>query len=222
MPLAAIIFIVAGIDICHETVRFWSYRFGPLLAADIRCQLISRMKGFQHCCWHLDEMYVKINGEATICGGPSTTKGRCSRALSRRNVTNQRLCGSSRMRDDGMGPPRPSSPMDYDHTQQLCDPGIEDHREMRRWLHNRVESSHLPFRRRARAMQRFRRMKSLQKFASVHGNVQSHFNTEHHLIDRQTYKANRPVALAEWRSLMAKICRRAGRSISSGDEFALD
>jgi putative transposase len=52
-----------GIDICHETVRFWWNRFGPMFAADIRRQRVSRMKGFRHWNWHLDEMYVKIGGE---------------------------------------------------------------------------------------------------------------------------------------------------------------
>jgi len=44
-------------------------------------------------------------------------------------------------------------------------------------------------------------MKTLQKFASVHANVH-HFNSERHLVDRQTYKALRSAALAEWRQLM--------------------
>ena len=52
-----------GIDICHETVRLWWNRFGPLFAADIRRQRVSRMRGFRHWRWHLDEVYVKINGE---------------------------------------------------------------------------------------------------------------------------------------------------------------
>jgi putative transposase len=53
-----------GIDICHETVRHWWNRFGPLFAADVRRQRISRMRGFRQWRWHLDEMYVKLNGEA--------------------------------------------------------------------------------------------------------------------------------------------------------------
>ncbi len=52
-----------GIDICHETVRHWWNRFGPLFAADIRRQRVSRMRGFRHWRWHLDEMSVKLNGE---------------------------------------------------------------------------------------------------------------------------------------------------------------
>lgn len=52
-----------GIDLCHETVRLWWNRFGPMFAADIRRQRVSRMRGFRHWKWHLDEVYIKINGE---------------------------------------------------------------------------------------------------------------------------------------------------------------
>ncbi len=52
-----------GIDICHETVRLWWKRFGPMFAADIRRQRVSRMRGFRQWRWHLDEVFVKINGE---------------------------------------------------------------------------------------------------------------------------------------------------------------
>jgi putative transposase len=52
-------------------------------------------------------------------------------------------------------------------------------------------------------MLRFRRMKSLQKFASVHANIHNHFNAQRHLVARQTYKARCSAALAEWRSLAA-------------------
>nr|WP_272944242.1 DDE-type integrase/transposase/recombinase [Sphingomonas phyllosphaerae] len=51
------------IDICHETVRLWWNKFGPLFASGIRRQRVSRMGGFRHWRWHLDEMYVKLNGE---------------------------------------------------------------------------------------------------------------------------------------------------------------
>jgi len=85
----------------------------------------------------------------------------------------------------------------------MRDLGNLERREMGRWLNNRAENSHLPFRRRERAMLRFRRMKSLQKFASVHASLYNHFNSERHLVNRQTFKLRRSVALAEWQSLMA-------------------
>jgi putative transposase len=85
----------------------------------------------------------------------------------------------------------------------MDDLGNRDKQEISRWANNRVENSHLPFRRRERAMLRFRQMKSLQKFASVHASLHNHFATERHLIDRQTYKQTRSAALAAWQSLAA-------------------
>jgi putative transposase len=52
-----------GIDICHETVRLWWNRFGPMFAAEIRKKRVDRMRANTHWRWHLDEVYVKINGE---------------------------------------------------------------------------------------------------------------------------------------------------------------
>ncbi len=72
-----------------------------------------------------------------------------------------------------------------------------------RWLNNRGENSHLPLRRRERAMLRFRRMRSLQTFAAVHSSVHNHFNQEHSLSSRDVFKLNRAAALAEWRKLGA-------------------
>jgi putative transposase len=79
--------------------------------------------------------------------------------------------------------------------------GCREKQEVGRWADNRVENSHLPFRRRERAMTRFRRMNSLQKLASVHANVNNHFSLERHLIDRPTYRERRSAALAQWQIL---------------------
>jgi putative transposase len=51
-----------GIDICHETVRFWWNRFGPLFAAEIRKRRI-HLHWHSNWRWHLDEVFVRINGE---------------------------------------------------------------------------------------------------------------------------------------------------------------
>ena len=80
--------------------------------------------------------------------------------------------------------------------------GNGDKQEIGRWANNRVENSHLPFRQRERAMLRFRQMKSLQKFASVHANLHNHRNQERHLVSRQECKTRRSTALAEWQNLM--------------------
>jgi putative transposase len=81
--------------------------------------------------------------------------------------------------------------------------GASDRQETGRRLNNRGETSHLPFRRRERAMLRLRRMRSRQKFASAHASVTNHFNSERSLSSRPLFKANRAAALAEWRGLCA-------------------
>lgn len=193
-----------GIDICHETVRFWWNRFGPMFAAGIKRQRISRMRGFRNWRWHVDEVFVKINGETNylwravdhegeILESYVTKKRDKSAALRFFKKTLKRHGKAEAIVTDGL----------RSYPAAMRDLGIEDRREMGRWLNNRVENSHLPFRRRERAMQRFRQMKSLQKFASVHANVHNHFNQDRHLTDRQTYKASRSTALAEWQNLMA-------------------
>jgi len=83
----------------------------------------------------------------------------------------------------------------------LRDPGIGDRQTTGRWENNRARNSHLPFRRRERAMLRFRRMRSLQKFAAVHASVRDLLNTERSLTSRSNFKLNRAAALAEWRGL---------------------
>ena len=80
---------------------------------------------------------------------------------------------------------------------------IEARQATDRWLNNRTENSHQPFRRRERAMEKFRRAKSLQKFASIHSSVHNHINQERHLYSRQIFKLNRSAALVEWRELAA-------------------
>ena len=81
--------------------------------------------------------------------------------------------------------------------------GAGARQETGRWANNRAENSHLPFRRRERAMLRFRHMRSLQKFAAVHASVSNHFNQERSLFSRDIFKLNRSAALTEWRGLCA-------------------
>ena len=193
-----------GIDICHETVRFWWNRFGPMFAADIRRQRVSRMRGFRHWRWHLDEVFVKINGEqhylwravdheGEVLESYVTRKRDKSAALKFLKRALKRHGSATTIVTDGL----------RSYPAAMRQLGNLDRREMGRWLNNRVENSHLPFRRRERAMLRFRRMKSLQKFVSVHASLHNHFNSERHLVDRQTYKLRRSAALAEWQSLAA-------------------
>jgi putative transposase len=81
--------------------------------------------------------------------------------------------------------------------------GVEQRQACGRWLNNRAEHSHQPFRRREGAMAKFRDVKTLQKFAAVHASFFNHFNTDRHLNCRDVVKLNRSAALAEWRQLAA-------------------
>jgi putative transposase len=81
--------------------------------------------------------------------------------------------------------------------------GNPDRQETGRWLNNRAENSHQPFRRREQAMIRFRSMQNLQKFVVVHAAVYNHFNQERHLNNRANFKLNRTAAMAEWRLICA-------------------
>ena len=193
-----------GIDICHETVRLWWNRFGPLFAADIRRQRVSRMRGFRHWRWHVDEVYVRINGEmhylwravdheGEVLESYVTKKRDKSAALRFLKKALKRHGKVEAIVTDGL----------RSYPAAMRDLGNLDRREMGRHLNNRAENSHLPFRRRERAMLRFRQIKWLQKFASVHASLHNHFNSERHLVNRLTYKLRRSAALAEWQSLMA-------------------
>ena len=79
--------------------------------------------------------------------------------------------------------------------------GNEARQETGRWLNNRAENSHQPFRRRERAMAKFRDIKTLQKFASIQASIHNHFNHERHLISRDDFKGKREAALVEWQQL---------------------
>jgi putative transposase len=52
-----------GIDISYETVRFWWNRFGPMFAAEIRKKRVAHMRGYPQWRWHVDEVFVKVNGK---------------------------------------------------------------------------------------------------------------------------------------------------------------
>jgi putative transposase len=152
------------------------------------------MRHFRHRRWHLDEVFVKING----------VKHYLSRAVDHEGEVLESCVEfpaeiivpawwRRSNRRGSVGVVRAA----------LKTPGAAGKRETGRWLNNRAENSHQPFRRRERAMLRFRRMRSLQKFAALHGPTHDHVNSERTLVNRQSFKDRRTAALAEWRHLCA-------------------
>lgn len=193
-----------GIEISHETVRFWWNRFGPMFAAEIRKRRIEAMRGRRHWQWHLDEVFVKINGETHYLWRAVDHEGEVLESFVTRS--RDRAAALKFLKKSMKRHGRPDVIVTdrlRSYGAALKELGRGDDREMGRWCNNRAENSHLPFRRRERAMLRFRRMRSLQKFASVHASVHNHFNQERAFSGRSNYKTARAAALAEWRGLFA-------------------
>ena len=192
-----------GIDICHETVRYWWNRFGPMFASAIRKRRVHH-RSFSQWCWHLDEVFVRINGEtyylwrAVDYEGEVlevfATKRRDRRAALKFLKRTMKRYGRPRsIVTDRLRSYRSAMKVIGNAADQACG----------RWLNNRAENSHQPFRRRERAMAKFRSAKSLQRFAAVHASIHNHFNQERHLYNRENFKLNRSAAMAEWRQLAA-------------------
>lgn len=162
------------------------------------------MRGLRHWRWHLDEVFVTINGErhylwravdhkGEVLGSFVTKKRDKAAALAFMKKALKRHGSAEAIVTDGL----------RSYPAAMRELGNQDRREVGRWLNNRAENSHLPFRRQERAMQRFRRMKSLRKFTSVHASLHNHSNSERHLVHRHTCKIRRSAALAEWQNLVA-------------------
>ena len=190
-----------GIDISHETIRFWWHRFGPIFAAKIRKRRIEGMRT-SRWRWHLDEVFVKINGEQHYLWRAVDHEGEVLESFVTKTRDRKAALKflKKALKKHGRA--------DVFVTDKLRSYGAAlkyisavERQETGRWKNNRAENSHQPFRRRERAMLRFRRMRSLQKFASIHASVTNLFNTDRSLSSRANFKKNRAAALAEWRGL---------------------
>ena len=193
-----------GNDVSHETVRFWWNRFGPMFAAEIRRGRVDRMRAFSNWRRHVDELFVKINGERHyLCRAvDQEDEVLVSVVTKRRNRKAALKLLRKLMRRYGH-PERIVTDRFPSYRPALRELGASVLQSTDRWLNNRVENSHLPLRRREREILRFRRMRSLQKFAAVHSSIHNHSDHERSLSGRDVFKLNRTTALTEWRQLGA-------------------
>jgi putative transposase len=191
-----------GIDISHETVRFWWNGFGQMFAAKIRGRRVQAMRNCHQWRWHLDEVFVKINGECHFLWRAVDHEGEVleSYVAKRQNCKAALKFLRKSLRRHGSPEVLVTDKL-RSYGAAIKEVGNAERQETGRWLNNRAENSHQPFRRRERAMLRFRRMRPLQKFVSVHASVHNHFNQERHFYSRANLKLNRTAALAEWRQL---------------------
>ncbi|MCH7476779.1 MAG: IS6 family transposase [SAR324 cluster bacterium] len=191
-----------GIDICHETVRAWWNRFGPMFAAEIRKKRSSSMRAHIQWRWHLDEVFVRINGETHYLWRAVDHEGEVLEAfVTKRRDRNAALRFLRKAMKRYGRPLAIVTDRLRSYRAAMREIGNEARQVTGRWLNNRAENSHQPFRRRERAMAKFRSAKSLQKFASIHASVHNFFNQERHLYNRKNFKLNRSAVMAEWRLL---------------------
>ena len=193
-----------GIDICHETVRVWWNRFGPMFAAEIRKKRSASMRAHIQWRWHLDEVFVRINGETHYLWRAVDHEGEVLESFVTKKRDRKAALGFLRRAMKRYGRPEVIvTDRLRSYRAAMREIGNEARQVTGRWLNNRAENSHQPFRRRERAMAKFRSPATLQKFAAVHASVHNHFNQERHLYSRKNFKLNRSAALAEWRELSA-------------------
>ena len=192
-----------GIDICHETVRFWWNRFGPMFAAEIRKRRV-HSRSYSRWRWHLDEVFVRINGETHYLWRAVDYEGEVLEVFAAKRRNRKVALAFLKRAMKRYGRPRvivTDRLRSYRAAMNVIDNSANQERG--HWLNNRAENSHQPFRRREGAMSKFRDLKTLQKFAAVHASTFNHFNFDRHLNSRSDFKQNRSVALAEWRQLAA-------------------
>ena len=191
-----------GIDISYETVRAWWNRFGPLFAAQIRKKRAASVFGSPQWRWHLDEVFVRINGETHYLWRAVDHEGEVLETF----VTKKRGRKAA-IKFLKKALRRHGKPMEVvtdrlrSYPAAMKQIGIDARHSTGHRANNRAENSHQPFRRRERAMARFRSAKSLQMFTSIHASIHNRFNLERHLYNRQVFEQNRNDALNAWRQL---------------------
>ena len=192
-----------GIDICHETVRFWWNRFGPMFAGAIRKRRIHH-GSYSNWRWHLDEVFVRINGEMHYLWRAVDHEGEVLEVFATKQRDRKAALRFLKRAMKRYGQPKvivTDRLKSYRAAMNVI--GNAAAQTCGQWLNNRAEHSHQPFRRREGAMARFRDIKTLKKFAAAHASIHNHFNQERHLYNRENFKLNRFAALTEWRQLAA-------------------
>ena len=173
-----------------------------MFAAEIRRKRVQQMRAYSNWQWHPDEVFVKINGETHYLWRAVDHEGEVLESYVSKRRDRKAALKFLRKSMKRYGNPEivvTDKLRSYAAAMKVI--GNASRQETGRWLNNRAENSHQPFRRRERAMLRFRQMRSLQKFVAVHSSIHNHFNQERHLYSRCNFKLNRTVALAEWRQL---------------------
>ena len=186
-----------GIDVSYETVRRWALKFGQAYARRLR-KTRHRPDGR----WHLDEMFVSINGKRMYLWRAVDSEGEVLDILvqSRRNKTAALKLMRKLMKKQGFIPDAFVTDKLPSYGAALNDLGLSKHHDFGGRKNNRAENSHLPVRQRERRMQRFKSAGSAQRFLSTHAAIYNVFNVQRHLISRKTLRQFRSEAMSVWQT----------------------
>jgi putative transposase len=189
-----------GIAVSYETVRRWVNHFGPMIAAHLR-----KRRPKPHATWHLDEVYLKIDGRMVYLWRAVDAEGEVLDVLvqSKRNKHAALKLMRKLLKKYAFAPKRLVTDDLRSYAPAARDLGIEHLHERGRWRNNRAENSHQPTRRRERKMQRFKSAGSAQRFLSAHAAVYNTFNVQRHLTSAQSHRVLRAAAMTTWREVVA-------------------
>ena len=190
-----------GIDVCHETIRYWWNKFGTLFSNEMRKKSNHRASNWR---WHIDEVFVKINGEQHYLWRTVDHEGTILDCyVSKRRNKKAALKVLKKLMSRYGKPKEIVTDKLPSYKAALRDLGAMDLQNTERYKNNQVENSHLHFRRRERGMNKFRSMRSLQKFTAIQSTFLNHFNHQRHLENRQNFKGLRQNSVEQWRGVCA-------------------
>jgi putative transposase len=184
-----------GVTVTHESVRRWCLKFGEAFASKLR-----RRRPRPGDIWHLDEVFIRINGALNYLWRAVDQHGVVLDILvqDRRNATAAKRFFKRLLRGLQYKPRRliTDGLRSYGVAQREVLPDVR-HRTSR-YLNNRAENSHRPTRRRERQMQRFKSAAQAQRFLSAHGILYGHFRPRRHLMTASHYRRARATAFRVW------------------------
>ena len=185
-----------GVVVSYETIRRWGRKHGPDYARRIRRKQPSR-----NDVWHLDEVVITIAGERHWLWRAVDQDGYVLDEIvqARRNTKAAKRLLTRLLKKQGMPPKRMITDKlrSYGAARRQVMPNVE-HRSHKR-LNNRAENSHVPLRKRERAMQGFRSPGSLQGFVSIFSAVRNLFVPPRSKRSASHTYLHRLRAMAEWK-----------------------
>jgi transposase-like protein len=185
-----------GIDVTYETIRTWVAKFGPTIARRLR-----RLRPKAHPLWHLDEMYVSIGGRWMYLWRAVDQDGEVLEVLVQAKRDKRAAVKMIRrlLKKQGFAPRTVVTDRWRAYAAAFRDLGLTAWHHQAKWKNNRIESAHVPVRRRERKMQRFRSPGSAQRFLSIHAAVYNTFNAKRHEVSAANHRLLRGRAFDAWR-----------------------